>query len=714
MMAFQNSVRKIRIGDPGEIPQTIAWLESKLTDCPPACVLICEELLNHLAAAGMQEILVSVRGQWNRRIEIRATGDEDDLIPEATEDENLRIAGEIQMNILSQYTHLYDFRYKKGVNLYRIYIDAPRTEDLSEELYSFYENAPDDSRNKPLSPLIHLFRKHPVRFVLAMIIKAVKHLAALMLPVFAANIIDNVISSNAFFIWPVLSCILGSFAALAINLICFGIDNHIYHRWTRAVESAFKLTLVRKVQTLSLRFRSRTPTGKLLTKLISDIQFIELLIYDRLTDVLHLCVDVVFVIVTALLRFPLMLLFYVIVVPAAVLFLRRASGPVLNSKAAMRKKTETANTAFKEMLDMDILTRSQGMHKTEYRKVSSKVRKVQAAADRYDALGVWVNNITYGGSQGFRLICLCFAAYLASRGAISVGTVVLFQSIFDMIINSVQKVLDQLPEIVQGYDSMISVNEILFEKDVELNGTKHLPEPVRGEITLRHVSFAYSNDQEPVLKDISLQIPAGGSVAFIGPSGIGKTTLLNLILGLYARQSGEILIDGVDLDELDKSSYRSHVAVVPQNTALFSGTLWDNLVYGLSYVSSEQVLEVLTRVGLDDLLKRLPDGLNSPVLENGSNLSGGQRQRIAIARALLRNPQIILFDEATSALDSESEKQVSKAIDEIMKHATVVMVAHRLNTLRKINRIYRLKDGKAIPCDSYDELIKNASSDGIH
>ena len=703
----------MRIGDPKEIPETVARLEGILEGCPPACVLICEELLNHLFAAGMQEVLVSVRGKRHRRIEIRAKGNEDDLIPAIREDEDLRIADEIQMNILSQYAHYYDFRYKKGVNLYRIYVDAPKTEDLSEELYAFYENAPDGSRNKPLSPLIHLFRKHPVRFVFAMVNKAVKHLGALMLPVFAANIIDNVVSHGAFFIWPVLSCILGSFVALAVNLICFGIDNQIYHRWTRAVESAFKLTIIRKIQTLSLRFRSQTPTGKLLSKLISDVQFIELLIYDRLTDVLHLCVDIIFVIVTALLRFPIMLLFYVVVVPAAVLFLRRASGPVLSSKAAMRKNTEATNATFKEMLDMDILTRAQGMHKTEYRKVSSKVRKVQAAADRYDALGVWVNNITYGGSQGFRLICLCFAAYLAARGVISVGTVVLFQSVFDMIINSVQKVLDELPEIVQGYDSMVSVNEILFEKDVELNGTKQLPDPVRGEITFRNVSFAYSEDQEPVLKDISLQIPAGGSVAFIGPSGIGKTTLLNLILGLYARRSGEILIDGVDLNELDKPSYRSHIAVVPQNTVLFSGTLWDNLVYGLSYVSTRQVLDVLSRVGLDDLLKKLPEGLNSPVLEDGSNLSGGQRQRIAIARALLRNAQIILFDEATSALDSESEEQVQKAIDEIMKHATVVMVAHRLNTLRKVNQIYRLEDGKAIPCDSFDELMKSSASGGM-
>ena len=710
-MSILSSTKSLWVRDRKEIPAAMGWLADVLDGCPPACTLVCEELLNHLSAAGMREIQVSVRETGNRRIEIRAKGDEDDLVPASAEEEDLRIAAEIQMNILSRYANYYDFRYKKGTNIYRIYLSAPKSEDLSEELYAFYENAPDDSRKKPLSPLIYLFRKHPVRFVFAMIVKAVKHLGALMLPVFAANIIDNVITYGAFFIWPVLSCILGSFIALAVNLICFAVDNHVYHRWTRAVESAFKLAIVRKIQALSLRFRAHMPAGKLLSKLISDIQFIQLLIYDRLTDILHLCIDIVFVIVTALLRFPAMLLFYVVVVPAAVFFLRRASGPVLSGKAVMRKNTESTNAAFKEMLDMDTLTRAQSMQKAEYRKVSSKVRKVQAAADRYDTLGVWVNNITYGGSQGFRLICLCFAAFLASRGMISVGTVVLFQSIFDMIINSIQKVLDQLSEIVQGYDSMISVNEILFEKDIERNGTKRLPDPVRGEIAFRNVSFSYGEDHEPILKEISLQIPAGGSAAFIGPSGIGKSTLLNLILGMYTPQNGEILIDGTSLDELDKISYRSHIAVVPQNTVLFSGTLWDNLVYGLSYVSTERVMDVLRRVGLDDLLKRHPEGLNTPVLEDGSNLSGGQRQRIAIARALLRNAQIILFDEATSALDAESEEQVQKAIDEIMKHATVVMVAHRLNTLRKVGQIYRLEDGKVIPCGSYEEWMKDGVSD---
>ena len=163
----------------------------------------------------------------------------------------------------------------------------------------------------------------------------------------------------------------------------------------------------------------------------------------------------------------------------------------------------------------------------------------------------------------------------------------------------------------------------------------------------------------------------------------------------------------MNLDELEKAAYRRHIAVVPQNTVLFSGSLWDNLVYGLNYVSADQVMDVIHRVGLEDVLAALPEGLNSPLLENGGNLSGGQRQRIAIARALLRNPKIILLDEATSALDAVSERQVQEAIDAVMGRCTVVMVAHRLGTLRRADAVYRMDRGKLHRYDSFDQVVQD-------
>ncbi len=463
--------------------------------------------------------------------------------------------------------------------------------------------------------------------------------------------------------------ILMSFAALLLNLVCYWLDSRGYRRFT-------------------------------------DVQFIQMLIYDRFIEILYLCEDVLFIIIVALTTFPLMLAFYIVIIPAAAFLLYRFSGPLKDSRAQMRQQNEQVNAAIKEMLAMEDLTRAHGLEKTEYHNIEKKVRGAQRASIAYDRKTVGINNITFGGFQSFRLISLSFTAFLTARGCINVGTLVLFQSIFELIINNIQRLLDAVPQLIQGYDSLVSVNEILYARDIEQNGTMLLPRPVRGEIEFRHVSFGYAPDTPPVLNDISFRVPARGSAAFIGRSGEGKTTILNLILGLYNVEKGEILIDNMNLDTLEKTAYRRSIAVVPQNTVLFSGTLWDNLVYGLHYVSTDRVMEVIHCVGLQDLLEQLPDGLYSRILENGRNLSGGQRQRISIARALLRNPKIILLDEATSALDSDSEQQVQEAIDAMMGSCTVIIVAHRLSTLRHADMVYRIENGRLQSYENVEQAIQ--------
>ena len=579
--------------------------------------------------------------------------------------------------------------------------------DLTDEIYAYYRDADPDQPHKPTDALLSIARNHKGFCALSVVIHLMKHLGALMLPVFVANIINAVTDTGAFFTRTVAVNIVLSLLSLSVNLICFWLDARGYRRFTRAVEAGFRMALVQKLQVLSMRFHSTAQTGVVLSKLVSDVQFIQMLIYDRFMEILYLCEDVVFIIVVALTTFPAMLAFYLVIVPAVVFLVRRFTRPLQTKRAGMRRQNEQVNAAVKEMLEMESLTRAHGLERTEYRSILAKVRGAQRASVVYDRQTVSVNNITYGGFQGLRLLSLSLAALLTAGGHISVGTLVLFQSIFEMIINNVQRLLDALPMITQGYDSLVSVNEILYARDVEQNGTALLPSPVRGEIEFRNVSFSYEADKPPVLKDISFKVPAGGSAAFVGKSGEGKTTLLNLILGLYSAQGGEILIDGVNLDTLEKAAYRHSIAVVPQNTVLFSGTLWDNLVYGLGYVDADRVTDVIRRVGLQDLVEALPEGLNTPLLENGANLSGGQRQRISIARALLRSPRIILLDEATSALDTVSERQVQAAIDAMMGCCTVIMVAHRLGTLRRADTVYRIDGGRLERYDSIEQVMQD-------
>ena len=706
---------QINVAGASDIPSAVEYVErvSPTLKGPEAslCPLICEALLLRLLDMGCGPISVSLKGGWNKYIEILAPGERADTSRATSRTGDDGLAPQISACLLDQFADYYSFRYHRGVNQYRIYAEQQQLIDLSDEIYDFYQSADSQKPQGPMAVLWHIARNHRGFCAFSVFILLMRHLSALMLPVFVANIINTVTATGSFFVKPVLANILASLGALAVNLICFWIDSRYYRRFCRAIEAGFRMALVRKLQALSMRFLSNTQSGTVLSKLISDVQFIEMLVYDRFVEILVLLEDVVFIIVVALVNFPPMLIFYVLIVPAVVILIRRFSKPLLETRAGMRQQTEHANAAIKEMLEMEHLTRSHGLEDTEYRDVRTKVRNVQRASMRYDRQTVSVNNVTFGGFQGLRLLSLSFAALLTATGHITVGTLVLFQSIFDLIINNVQRMLDAVPLITQSYDSLVSVNEILCARDVEQNGTELLPAPVRGEIEFRHVSFAYEADK-PVLEDISFKVPAEGSVAFVGKSGEGKSTILNLLLGLYNAGAGEILVDGVNLDTLEKTAYRHYIAVVPQNTVLFSGTLWDNLVYGMKYVSADQVMDVIRRVGLEDLLAGLPEGLNTRILENGGNLSGGQRQRISIARALLRNPKIILLDEATSALDSASERQVQAAIDAMMGSCTVVMVAHRINTLRRADAVYRLEQGRLSRYDSFEQVEQDMEGDG--
>lgn len=668
--------------------------------------MVCEELLLYLLNRGFPEIAVCVKRFPSAHVEIRAAGEQADMGFTGAGRAGEGIEDQINGCLLEQYADYVTFRYRKGANLYRVYPEERNTRDLSGEIYDFYNNADPAEKHRPADVLRYIARRHRGFFSFSVLILLLKHLAALMLPVFVANIINIVTETGRFFIWPVYLNILMSVVSLSVNLVCYWVDSRNYRRFTRTVEAGFRMSLVRKLQVLSMRFHSGTQSGVVLSKLVSDVQFIQMLIYDRFQEILYLSEDVVFIIAVALVKYPPMLIFYLVLVPTVILLLRRFLGPMQDKRAGMRHQNEQVSAAIKEMLEMEGLTRAHGLERTEYRMILAKVRRAQRAAVQYDRQTVSLNNITYGVFQGLRLASLSFAALLTATGHIEVGTLVLFQSIFEMIISNVQRMLDSVPMITQGYDSLKSVNEILYAKDVEQSGTALLSGPMRGEIEFRHVTFGYETDQEPVLKDISFSVPARGSVAFVGKSGEGKTTVLNLILGLYNASEGEVLIDGQNLQTLDKAAYRRNIAVVPQNTVLFSGTLWDNLVYGMNYISADTVMDVIRRVGLEELVESLPEGLNTQILENGGNLSGGQRQRISIARALLRKPGIILLDEATSALDADSERQVQEAIDAMMGSCTVIMVAHRLNTLRRADTVYRINHGRLHRYESFDRVIR--------
>lgn len=254
-------------------------------------------------------------------------------------------------------------------------------------------------------------------------------------------------------------------------------------------------------------------------------------------------------------------------------------------------------------------------------------------------------------------------------------------------------------------ESVNSVGDILLCHDIENNRKKKKIKDVTGKITFNNVSFQYKDSGIPILKNLNFTINSGETIAFVGASGAGKSTILNLVIGFFRSTGGQVLIDNQDIESLNLQSYRSHIAVVPQNAILFSDTIRENIIYGSNDISDNELNKIVKAANLEELIKSLPEGLDTKITEHGRNLSGGQRQRISIARAFVRNPKILILDEATSALDSVSEKKIQESIENLVKDRTTLVVAHRLSTIRNADKIAVIGNGGLEEFGTYDELM---------
>jgi ATP-binding cassette subfamily B protein len=296
-------------------------------------------------------------------------------------------------------------------------------------------------------------------------------------------------------------------------------------------------------------------------------------------------------------------------------------------------------------------------------------------------------------------------AIFALNGQIGVGDIVLYQSMFGQISNSVQSLVNLIPTFASGKEALNSVSEIMNVTDVESSlGKSDIP-VIKGDVKFENVSYKYPNTEQNVISNLNLDVKAGECIAVVGASGSGKSTLMNMIIGFLKPIEGTLSIDGKNIEDLDLSKYRHYISVVPQNSILFSGTIRENITYGLPCYKEEDLERVVEMANLNEFVKDLPKGLDTVVGEHGDKLSGGQRQRITIARALIRNPKILILDEATSALDNISEYHVQKAISSSIRGRTTFIVAHRLSTIRDADRIVVLEDGVAIEMGTYNELM---------
>lgn len=450
-----------------------------------------------------------------------------------------------------------------------------------------------------------------------------------------------------------------------------------------------------KLQFLSFGYLDQQKTGRLLSKYAFDTQKVEALLYNILNQFLpNVLYGTCIFVILAVLNWQLAVVL-ALVLPAYAIGKYRFFASIQKTNNEARLAQEKLTGTASEYISALRLVRSFG----EEKQAEADLDRTSHAFARSRVSQSYINAIFgtfwYVSTQVISLVVMAGGAVLAIRGTISYGTLFAFVAGLPIVLGPVQAFVGLSEQYFIGRESYLSIKELLDSTYVEAwHGTKRV-ERLRGELVFENVSFAYPTAPERrVLHDINLTIRTGEHIAFVGPSGSGKSTLANLLLGLYAATEGRVLIDGVAQSEWDMRWVRRQLAVVLQDSLLLSGSIAENLRFARADATDEEIRDAARQANAEEFIKRLPQGYDTLVGERGATLSGGQRQRLAIARAILRNPPVLILDEATSALDYESEHLIQEALDRLSTGRTVITIAHRLSTIRNADRIIVLADGR--------------------
>ena len=536
-----------------------------------------------------------------------------------------------------------------------------------------------------------------------------KALPALLLPVLLAESIRIVGSAR-----PGdglrLALMYGAFAVLlAANIPLHMLYIRRASKRLRTMELRLRAALVRRLQQLSMAYHSGRESGRLQSKVLRDVDEVVRLGDTYFQQMIGAFVSLGFAFAFTIAQEPFMALGYLVAAPMAAGIMHAFRGSMRRRNEAFRREVESMSQRVSEMIGMVPLTRAHGLEEVEMEAMNIRLETVRTTGREVDNVNAFFGSSSWVVFMTSVTLVMGAAAWLALSGQVTVDKIALYSALFQTVVFSLSNLINMMPQVSKSIVAIRSIGEVLECPDIEANEGRRKVAHVEGRIEFDDVSFTYPGKGVPAVDRFSLSIAPGECVAFVGESGGGKSTLVQLAIGFLRPQCGRILLDHAPMEGLDMRTWRRHIAVVPQHTILFSGTLRDNITYGMAGYRSEQIEAVLKAARLEDFVSQLAEGWDTPLGENGVRLSGGQRQRIAIARALIRNPRIIILDEATSALDSVSESAVQQAINELVRDRTTLIVAHRLSTIRDAGRVVVMANGRAVESGSPREL---ASRDG--
>lgn len=557
----------------------------------------------------------------------------------------------------------------------------------------------------PLRTYAYLFRGERGRVLASLALYLVKVSPAVVLPFVTARIIDVVAEGRPLSnLWLYA---LGMGILLVQNIPTHYLHVRLLSHATRSIEVRLRSAICRRLQQLSLGFTRERGSAALETKVLRDVENVEQLSRILFDQGLNALIIIVFALAVTLVRAPAFAVFYVAVVPVAAFVISLLRRSMNERNSAFRRELEQMSSRVAEMTHLLPVTRAHGLERPQLDRMSESFGRVRRAGMELDAVNAMFSGVSWVTFQLFNLVCLVLAAWAYRTGAvaITIGDVVMLTGFFNQLTSAVLAMAGLAPQLTKGIESIRSMGEILQSPDVEENDGKAPVGRVTGAVRFEGVGFRYPGTDEPAVRDITLEVAPGTTLAFVGPSGSGKSTLVNLLIGFIRPTTGRIVLDGRDMAGLDLRTFRSHLSVVPQESLLFEGSVRENVAHGLGWVDDARIEAALADANALEFVERMPQGLDTPIGQEGTRLSGGQKQRLAIARALVRDPKVLILDEATSALDTASEALVQEALGRLMAGRTTFVVAHRLTTIRDADQIAVLDGGRLVEVGRYEDLV---------
>ena len=554
-----------------------------------------------------------------------------------------------------------------------------------------------------LKRFIRYYKPYKKLFILDLLAAFLVSACDLFYPMITRNIINDVIPNKQIKLLFVFAIVL-----TLIFLIKAGL-NYFMQYWGHVVgvrmQADMRRDLFDKLQDMPNKYFDNNKTGVIMSRIINDLLDISELAHHGPEDLfISLVMLVGSFIILCTINVPLTIITFAII-PFLLFYTIHKRNKMKKAFKETRVKTGEVNATIENSISGVRVTKSFGNKAYEMEKFdkSNDIFK-KAREHAYKAMAEYFSGMFFLVDM-LELIVLIAAGYFTYLGKINVGDFAAYLLYIKMFLQPIRKLINFNEMFQNGMCGFERYEEIMNEEnEKEIPNAKELKD-IKGKITIKDVTFRYDN-KESILENFNLDIEAGKMVALVGPSGGGKTTICNLIPRFYDYESGQIFIDDVDISTVTLKSLRENIGIVQQDVFLFTGTIKENIMYGNPNATDEEVIEAAKNACLHDFIMGLEDGYDTFIGERGVKLSGGQKQRISIARVFLKNPAILILDEATSALDNVTEYEIQKALEELSKDRTTLVVAHRLSTVKNSDEIVVLTDRGIEERGTHEELIK--------